>query len=171
MLYRYSFVIIACIALLIGMQAPHFLTQYQQRLNAHLTEVQANLAGFQMIADTYFDGDLEALIAHHVQAEDPIFKEEAVALRSMYQRQQRFLSQQQALQVSYPKQLWHLLVHADHELRQATIAQYSLAVPLSMQALATGAIFMLAVLMLVDLLKVLLLRLVGRRPRNAYKQG
>jgi len=167
MLYRYSFVIIACIALLIGMQAPHFLTQYQQRLNAHLTEVETNLAGFQQVADRYFAGDLEALIAHHLQADDPIFKDEAVALQNMYARQQRFLAQQQGLQVSYPQQLWYLVVKADPELRQATIAQYELAVPLTARALATGAIFMLVVLLLLDVLKALLKRcFFGRREKR-----
>lgn len=168
MLYRYLFVAIACIALLIGIQVPNFLTQYQQRLDAQLTEVTENLAGFQQIADRHFNGDLEALINHHQTSTDTIFKEEAIPLRAMYNRWQRFLAEQQALQVSYPEQLFHLLVSADEEIRNATWQNYSYAVPLTTRALITGAVVTVTVLVLLDIIIGLLRRLFGRRRQLNY---
>lgn len=168
MLYRYLFVAIACITLLIGIQVPNFLSQYHQRLHAQLAEVTENLSGFQQIADRHFNGDLEALINHHQTSNDAIFREEAIPLRSMYNRWQRFSAEQQALQVSYPEQLLHLVVAADEEIRTATWQQYSYAVPLTTRALVTGGVFTLIVLLLLDILKGLLRRLFRRSKRPAY---
>lgn len=166
MLYRYLFVSVACITLLIGIQVPNFLSQYHQRLHAQLTEVTENLSGFQQIADRYFNGDLEALINHHQTSADVIFREEAIPLQAMYNRWQRFLAEQQALQVSYPEQLLHLLINADEEIRTATWQQYSYAVPLTTRALITGAVVTLLILLLLDILVGLLRRLFGRRSRK-----
>ncbi|MEX1222182.1 MAG: DUF2937 family protein [Idiomarina sp.] len=168
MLYRYLFVAIACITLLIGIQVPNFLSQYHQRLHAQLTEVTENLSGFQQIADRHFNGDLAALINHHKTSNDTVFREEAMPLQAMYNRWQRFAAEQRALQVSYPAQLLHLVVAADKEIRTATWQQYSYAVPLTTRALVTGGVFTLIVLLVLDILKGLLRRLFGRSKKLAH---
>lgn len=158
MLYRYLFLIIGCASLLIGMQVPNFLTQYQQRLDAQLTEVSINLSGFQEIADRYFDGDLNALVLHHEQSDDVIFRDEAEPLRNMLTRFERFSAEQLKLQTSYPKQLWHLLTGGQPDLKRATWENYNTAVPLSERALLTGVVFTVTLLVILDLLVGLLFR-------------
>jgi len=42
-LYRYFLILIACTAILFGVQIPNFVDQYEKRLDAHFLEVQNNL--------------------------------------------------------------------------------------------------------------------------------
>ncbi|MBW2674963.1 MAG: DUF2937 family protein, partial [Deltaproteobacteria bacterium] len=59
-LYRYFLILIACAALLFGIQIPNFVDQYEKRLDAHFIEVENNLRGYQEIADRYYDGSVAA---------------------------------------------------------------------------------------------------------------
>ena len=61
-IYRYLMVVVACISLLIGLQIPNFVDQYQKRIDARLREVTINLQPFQEIANKYFGGDIGKLI-------------------------------------------------------------------------------------------------------------
>jgi hypothetical protein len=47
MLYRYLSIAIAGAAILIGIQIPNFVDQYEKRLDAHVIEVTTNMRGFQ----------------------------------------------------------------------------------------------------------------------------
>src|SRR5581483_6371599 len=67
-LYRYLLILIACVALLMGIQIPSFVDQYEKRLDAHLQEVQADLKGYQDIANRDFGGSMEALIRRHKES-------------------------------------------------------------------------------------------------------
>lgn len=96
-IYRYSLILLACVLLLMGIQIPSFVDQYEKRLDAHFIEVKTNLRGFQQIADRYFGGSLEALINKHEQSGDEIFREEARPIRSMYLRYLRFSQQKLGL--------------------------------------------------------------------------
>ena len=64
-LYRYLLIIVACVAMLIGLQIPNFVDQYEKRVDAHLREVSVNLQSFQDIANKYFGGDMHKLIELH----------------------------------------------------------------------------------------------------------
>ena len=59
----YSRLAVFAVGILLGIQVPSFVEQYNQRIDAHFREVNINLSGFQDTADRLFDGDLEALIA------------------------------------------------------------------------------------------------------------
>jgi len=165
MLFRYCILIIGCVALLAGVQIPNFLTQYQQRLAAQLTEVETNLAGFQQIADRYFEGSLTALLTHHEQSDDRVFRAEVEPLAQMINRQHTFAAAQGALDTPYPSQLWHLAWHANPELRQATWQNYSVTVPLTQQALLTGIIVMVVFVVFVEIVWALL-KAGWRRPKG-----
>lgn len=146
-LYRYLLILIACGALLLGIQVPNFVDQYQKRLDAHLQEVQTNLKGYQDIADRDFGGSLDALIRKHKDSDDATFRDEAAPIESMYLRRVHFEAQRSALQASLPQQAWYLLLHGDRELLSETWASYSFAVPLNGLALLSG--FGLAALLLI----------------------
>lgn len=168
MIYRYLFVIWACVAMVIGMQAPNFLSQFEQRLQAQLDEVSINLQGYQAIADEYFAGDLNALVEHYRANPDSIVVESAAPLAQMVTRQQRFSAQQQSLQTHYVGQLWFLLTQADKEVRTATWENYASAIPLSQRALITGLATALLSLLIFDLIWHLLKYVAtGRRRHSA----
>src|SRR5687768_15679810 len=102
MIYRYFLIVIACAVLLFGIQVPNFVDQYEKRLDAHFIEAANNLKGFQEIADQYFAGSIEALIAKHESSEDSIFRDEAKPIRNIYQRYVRFKSEKVALETTLP---------------------------------------------------------------------
>ncbi len=149
---RYLFVIVACIALLIGLQVPNFVDQYHKRVDAHLREVSINLQPFQDIANKFFGGDMDKLIALHHNSGEKAFQEEGAAISQLLQRKTRFTADLAALETNLPTQAWHVLMHGDREMRNEVIAQYSYAVPLDKDALLFGGGLALMVLVLMDLL-------------------
>lgn len=168
MLYRYFIIALAIAAALIGVQIPNYLTQYQQRLDAQLTEALVYYNEYQRIADKYFDGDMTALITLHETSENPVFQDEAVPLRQLVERVQRFQFEQSQLQQGYLQQLWFVATAASPELREHTWRMYSFNVPLNQRAVITGVV---AALMLVLLLDILTggCRMVIRRIRRKHR--
>jgi hypothetical protein len=151
-LYRYMIVIVACISLLIGLQVPNFVDQYQKRVDAHLREVTINLQPFQEIANKYFGGDMNKLIELHRSSDAKPFQEEGLAIEKMVQRKLHFEADLAALKVSLPKKALHVLLHGDKEILDEALGQYSYAVPLNQDALVFGFGFAAALLLLVELL-------------------
>jgi hypothetical protein len=160
-LYRYLLILIACGALLLGIQVPNFVDQYQKRLDAHLQEVRTDLKGYQDIADREFNGSLEALIRKHKESTDRTFHDEAAPMESMYLRRVHFESQRDALLVGLPQQAWFLLLHGDRELLGETWSNYSFAVPLNSLALMSGGALAAALLLVVEVFAGLLRALRG----------
>jgi len=154
-LYRYLMIIVACISLLLGLQIPNFVDQYQKRVDAHLREVNVNLLPFQDIATKYFGGDMNKLIElHRASAEKP-FQEEGAAIEKMVARKLRFEADLAALNTSLPLKALHVILHGDKEMRDEVIGQYTYAVPLNQDALVFGACVALLILLLVELLLAL----------------
>jgi hypothetical protein len=151
-LYRYLMIVVGCISLLIGLQIPNFVDQYQKRVDAHLREVSVNLQPFQEIANKYFAGDMNKLIELHRASSEKPFQEEGAAIEKMLTRKLRFEADLAALQTSLPLKALHVLLHGDKEMRDEALAQYSYAVPLNQDALVFGACVALAILLLVELL-------------------
>jgi hypothetical protein len=151
-LHRYLMIIAACFALLIGLQAPNLIDQYQKRIDAHLREVTINLQPFQEIADKYLAGDITRLIELHRVSAEKSFQEEGVAIDKMLQRKARFAAELAALNVPLPWRIAHVLLNNDSEIMDETLAQYTWTVPLTQGALAVGGVFVLTVLLLLELL-------------------
>ncbi|MFZ2163649.1 MAG: DUF2937 family protein [Sideroxyarcus sp.] len=161
-LYRYLMIIVACISLLLGLQIPNFVDQYQKRVDAHLREVSVNLQPFQDIAIKYFDGDMNKLIELHRASSEKPFQEEGLAIEKMLARKLRFEADLAALNTSLPLKALHVLLHGDKEIRDEALAQYSYAVPLNQDALVFGACVAITILLLAELLFALL-RFVARK--------
>lgn len=155
-IYRYLMIIVACVSLLIGLQVPSFVDQYQKRVDAHLREVIVNLQPFVEIATKYFDGDMEKLLGLHRNSEALPFKEEGKAIEQMLQRKTHFEAELSALNTALPQRALHVLLHSDQQLREEALAQYSYTVPLDIPALSFGAGAAIAVLLIVELLLALL---------------
>jgi hypothetical protein len=154
-LYRYLFVVVACISLLIGLQIPNFVDQYEKRVDAHLREVTINLQPFQDIAAKFFGGDMNKLIELHRASGEKPFQEEGAAIEKMMQRKLRFEADLAALQTNLPMKALHVLLHGDREMIDEALGQYSYAVPLDQDALVFGAGVALVILLLLELLLAL----------------
>lgn len=154
-LYRYLIVIVACISLLVGLQVPNFVDQYQKRVDAHLREVSVNLQPFQDIATRFFGGDMDKLIELHRNSSEKPFQEEGAAIEKMVQRKLRFEADLAALQTSLPQKTLHVLLHGDREMIDEVLGQYTYAVPLNQDALVFGAGAAVVILMLVEMLLAL----------------
>lgn len=150
-LLRYIMVIVACAALLLGVQLPNLADQYGKRVDAHLREVTINLQPFLVIAQQYTNGSIEGLIALHRKSELAPFRAEGDAIQRLYQRKLHFEAEQKALAGSLPGQLFHIIWRADPALREQTLLQYSAVVPLNLQAVLSGAVVALAVMLLLEL--------------------
>jgi len=164
-LQRYLMVIVACIALLLGIQLPNLADQYAKRVDAHLREVTINLQPFLIIANQYSNGSIEGLIALHRKSDVQPFRAEGDAIERLYQRKQRFEAEHKALQGSLPGRLLHMLWRGDADLREQTLLQYSAVVPLNPEAMISGAVIALAVLLLIELAMAL-----GRRLDRIVKR-
>ena len=154
-LYRYLMILVACISLLIGLQIPNFVDQYQKRVDAHLREVTVNLLPFQEIANKYFNGDIGKLIELHRNSEVKPFQEEGLAIEKMVARKLRFEADMAALQASLPVKALNILLHGDKEILDEAMGQYSYSVPLNQDALVFGVCVALAILLLLELLLAL----------------
>jgi competence protein ComGC len=161
-LYRYLMIVVACISLLIGLQVPNFVDQYEKRIDAHLREVSVNLQPFQEIASKYFGGDMHKLIELHRNSEVKAFQDEGAAIEKMVQRKLRFEADLAALKASLPMKALQVLLHGDREMIDEALGQYSYAVPLDQDALVFGACSALAMLLFVELL-LTLVRYAGAR--------
>ena len=75
-LYRYLLIVIACVALLAGIQLPNLVDQYQKRIDAHLREVTANLKPYQEIANKFTGGSLDQLIELHRRSNEKAFQDD-----------------------------------------------------------------------------------------------
>ncbi len=160
--YRYMMIIVACVALLLGLQVPNFIDQYQKRVDAHLREVTVNLRPFQAIADKYFAGDLNKLIALHRGSLEKPLQEEGSALEQMLQRKLRFEADMAALQASLPTKAFRVLFNGDREMIDETLGQFSYNVPMNRDALLFGAGFAFSLLLMLEGLLALTRRLTRR---------
>ena len=151
-IYRYLMIIVACISLLIGLQVPGFIDQYQKRVDAHLREVIVNLQPFVDIATKYFAGDMDKLLTLHRDSEAQPFKEEGLAIEQMLKRKLHFETELTALRTDLPHRALHVLLHGDAQMREEAFAQFSYTVPLDVDALSFGAGAVIAVLLIVELL-------------------
>jgi hypothetical protein len=157
-LHRYLLIILACLAMLAGIQVPNLIDQYVKRVDAHLREVEANLKPYQEIANNYTGGSLDQLIELHRKSDVKAFQDEGLAIDAMVKRKLRFEADLAAMQASLPMKIYRILRSGDRELIDETLAQYTYAVPLNQDALITGAAAVAIIMALTELMLVLIRR-------------
>ncbi len=164
-LTRLIFLSIAAGALLVGIQLPNFVDQYQKRLDAHLVEVQTNLKPFQDIANQFHEGSMEALILKHKRSDDVTFNREGDAIDKMYRRFQRFANERDQLQTALPQQLVFIATRADRDLVDETRQNYSFGLLLNTGAVIAGLVLMLMVVIVLEAIAALARALTRPSPR------
>lgn len=138
------------LGLLIGLQVPAFVEQYDHRVNAHLLEAEQNLSGFQFTADRYFDGSIEKLINHYRNSRDPVFNQDANSIESIYNRVNFLQAESLKLQQSSLFKAIHVFTQPAPTLFDETVRHYNYTVPLSPLALIWGVVCALALALLID---------------------
>src|SRR5690606_26486278 len=99
---------------------PGFIQQYRQRVGGRLDQVQIDLAPFQQIATRFHDGDMQALVRHHLASSDPSFHAEGQALQDMLDSLTRLQAMAEGLSGSLWQQIAYLLRHYDRDIGAAT---------------------------------------------------
>ncbi len=120
----YSRLLIFAGGLLLGIQVPNFVDQYERRIDAHYLEVSANISGFKSTADLLFSGDMEALITYYAKSNDLVFESDAQSIRGIVDRYNRISNEQQALSRNILAAAMHVLLYADDEFLDETFEQY-----------------------------------------------
>jgi len=166
-LYRYFLILIACAALLFGIQIPNFVDQYEKRLDAHFIEVENNLRGYQEIADRHYDGSVAALIKKHEESEDRADREEAEPIRNIYERYLRFKDERRSLATGLVGKVAFIIAKRDRELLDETYMHYSFTIPLNQSAVLSGAVSAAFVLLVIELL-LKTLSWLFRSPRRRF---
>lgn len=149
-LLRYLLIAVACTFMLLGMQLPSLTDQYGKRVDASLREVTLNFQPFLIIANQHTAGNVEALIKLHRDSNVAPFKAEGEAIERMYQRKLKLEGEHKALQTHLPGRLWHMFFRADADLREQTLVQYSATAPLTQEALVSGAVVAVVMLLLLE---------------------
>lgn len=114
---------------------PAFVQQYRQRLAGRLDQINEDLAAWRQIAQRLHAGDMQALIQHHVDSDDPTFTAEAAALQTMLQQATELEAAVAAMQGSLTEQVSGWLQHLRWNDVEATWALFQPQFPLDPQGL------------------------------------
>ena len=166
-LYRYLLILVACAAVLLGIQVPNFVDQYEKRLDAHFIEVVNNLQGYQEIADRYYDGSIAALIKKHEESKDSADRAEAGPIRNIYERYRRFTDERRSLETTLARKIFFIIRRGDRGLINETYTNYSFTIPLNRAAVLSGALSAASVLVVIEVLMMILSRLFRSPKRRA----
>jgi len=140
MLVHYLRLVIFAAGLLAGVQVPGFVDQYAKRVSAHQIEAARNFQGFQETADKYFNGDVDALIAHHEASDDRAFKDEGRTIRLIHDRLVMLTRELEALRGPLVGRIFHVAVSPNREILAEAEKEYSYTVPLSPAAILSGIV-------------------------------
>lgn len=165
MIRDYLRLIVFAAGLLAGVQLPGFVDQYAKRVDAHYQEARRNFAGFQDTADRHFNGDVDAMIEHHMESADVVFREDGASIRRLWLRVQLLTQELAAVQQPFLKRSAHVLFHANDELMAETRVNYTYVVPLDQEAVISGIGIGVLAALLAELILLGIARLFRRSPQ------
>ena len=129
------------ITFILGVQIPAFIIQYKHRLSGHLSEAKLHLVQFQTIADQHYQGDLSAMIMKYQTNSEPSIVNTAEIIKQLVLRVEFLELQLNAIiNNAYIEQVFNFIVYADRTIIRDTLIDFSITIPLELNALATGAI-------------------------------
>jgi hypothetical protein len=126
---------------ILGVQLPAFIIQYKHRLSGHLTEAKSHLAQFQTIADQHYQGDLSAMVVKYQTNSEPSIVNTAEIINQLILRVEYLKLQLNAVMNNvYIEQVFDFILNADRTIIRDTLVDFSLTIPLELNALSTGVI-------------------------------
>ncbi|GHF90821.1 DUF2937 family protein [Thalassotalea marina] len=124
-----------------GVQLPAFIQHYFQRVYGHFNEAKLQLSHYQAVADIHFQGDLSLLVESFKQNSEQAVVHSASIIEQLIQRVDYLSEQITGLkQESYLEQIKFLVQQIDIEIAQQTLTEFTLNIPLTVEALSTGLI-------------------------------
>lgn len=140
------------VTFILGLQLPEFMQQYQQRLAGHLDEARSQLSQFETIAQQHFEGSLATLIARYKGNNEASIVSTGELIERLFVRVE-YLTQHlaQIVQSDYLSSVGQFIWHLDHPIAVGTAEHFSMAIPLTLNALATGATLAIGALILKEL--------------------
>ncbi|HEY5715427.1 MAG TPA: DUF2937 family protein [Psychromonas sp.] len=135
---RYSLKLVFALTLLLGLQIPNFLQQYETRLDGHYIEAKNQLAAYQKLADRYFAGNIQALITTHKNNDKKLFQDEAFVVENLVNRFNYLQRQKNALNADLTKRLLFLAWQFNSPLFHETRLNYQAEIVLNKNAISVG---------------------------------
>ncbi len=170
MLRSYLRLMLFAVGLLVGVQVPGFIADYANRVEAHRIEAAKALEGFRATAGRFFQGDLQALVTHYRESQDPVMRSDAQSVATLVNRSALLEEEAQAMRKPWYARAWHVLAKADAELRAETLAAYDYQVPLVPGAIAWGIVCALLLAWSLESLLLLVGVLFGGSRRRRMQQ-
>jgi hypothetical protein len=171
LIQRYSLKLTFALTLLIGLQLPHFLGQYETRVDAHYLESKAQLKHYQQLADLLFSGDLNALVDKHKNSDIALFKAETNIITTLISRSEFLTKQKIALQGSFYQRVSFLMSQINQPLFIETKNNYQANIVLNQQAIMVGLSLAMVMTLLLEILFLLLpliiKKIIERRQQKA----
>ncbi|WP_022940227.1 DUF2937 family protein [Psychromonas hadalis] len=152
LLQRYSLMLIFASSLLIGLQLPSFLQQYESRLDARYLESSEQLLKYQTLADLFFEGSLNKLLDKHKQSDVALFKAEADILEALIERVDFLTAQKYSLNGNLLSRLVFLITQVNQPLFTETQLNYQANIELSKDAMFAGLLLALISTLFLELL-------------------
>lgn len=153
---------------LVGVQVPAFIDQYGKTLEAHLLESSLNLKEFQKDAERYFDGNLDKLIVHYLNNEDPIVKDGGNSIAAIYTRNQTLTQVWKIFTGSTYSAYAHVILNPLKDIKNEVWRNYSYSIILNLSAVISGLTCGFILSLIIDISSLLVIgsiqRLFPRQP-------
>jgi len=140
------------VTFILGVQLPEFMQQYQQRLAGHLAEATSQLGQFEVIAQQHFEGSLTAMITRYKDnTESSIINTGELIERLSFRVDYLANHLAQINQSDYLESVYQLIWHLDKQIATGTAEHFAMAIPLELNAIATGGTLAIGALLLKEL--------------------
>ena len=137
------------VTFILGVQLPEFMQQYQQRLAGHLAEAKLQLGQFEAIAHQHFDGSLIAMITRYKSNSDASIISTGELIERLTARVEYLTNHlQQITQSDYLHSVYQFALHLDQQIATGTAEHFAMAIPLELNAIATGGTLAIFALLL-----------------------
>ncbi|REL35474.1 DUF2937 family protein [Thalassotalea euphylliae] len=126
---------------ILAVQLPEFIQQYKQYLAGKLSETQWHLSGYQKIADQNYQGSIPALIQDYLASGKQAIEQTGQLVSEMLTRKQSLTETIASLDSSsYIEQVISLFTNVNVKDAETVLGYYQLAIPLTVEALASGVV-------------------------------
>lgn len=137
-LVEYLRLLLFMAAVLIGVQAPGFIQQYENTLAAHLAEAKRSVTPFMQDANLHTNGDIHALIERYQQNQDAAVRDGGDNIEELLQRVEYLERMLEQLSTNALQRGYYALLQPDPELFSEVSAAYDYRVPLNATAIIWG---------------------------------
>lgn len=156
------------ITFIVGVQMPEFIKQYQLRLSGQMEESLMQLAQFKDIASQHFDGDIKVMIQRYKENSEASIINTGEAIEALTFRSEYLTTHLAQISTdSYLTNIMQFLRYIDLQIAAQTAQSFTLAIPLELNALATGGVIAISALVIKEVTYAIVCRLF-KKPNNTF---